>query len=222
MSFWDFFRRKPKVDIHSVSFDNLNWELVEKSNYKMVWRSQEFPAALSLNYFECAPDIPCDLKDIKALRDFYRELVIAKGGGIIQIEVIQVQEKEIVEAILKIPTPSGGKVYFGSYTIPYRDFSYVLKIEAHEDTMAGERDRRIFEQMLNEGKVILSDQNEILGWMEDPYDKTVQEGICKTFAENEQFDAEFPDHPLSRLRSLMKRIKTSIALSKKLGTYQVF
>ena len=51
------------------------------------------------------------------------------------------------------------------------------------------------------------------GWMQDPYDSEYKKGVQKNLSDNSEYDAQFPDHPLSVLHRFVKTI-TGFAADK--------
>jgi len=74
-----------------------------------------------------------------------------------------------------------------------------------ERGMTGERDALIMELMRREGKVILG-ENCLDGWFYDPYDKDSTRSYMMNLSEQAQYDAAFPDHPLSQCRKFIRYI----------------
>ena len=54
----------------------------------------------------------------------------------------------------------------------------------------------------------------IEGLFADPYDPRYRGIILRSVADNEEYDDEFPDHPLSRLRSTLKTVRDSLQFSR--------
>ena len=66
------------------------------------------------------------------------------------------------------------------------------------------REAVVLDQMVAAGRITFQEKDErILGWTQDPYDPTLDAPLLRNLAEDEQYDAQFPDHPLSRLRSIL-------------------
>jgi hypothetical protein len=107
----------------------------------------------------------------------------------------------------------------GSITLPFRDFSYVLKVQCMETGTTGIRESVVLAQMMASGQVKLQNsgpgpqQLRIAGCMQDPYDPTTSAPLMWNLAEDKQYDAQFPDHPLSRLRSVLRQVQPSLRLA---------
>ena len=68
------------------------------------------------------------------------------------------------------------------------------------------RDSVILSQLLASGEVTFGEGIE--DWFADPYDPDFKEGTPMNKSEQEKYDAEFPEHPLSIARaSIVKAIQ---------------
>jgi hypothetical protein len=52
------------------------------------------------------------------------------------------------------------------------------------------------------------------GWFMDPYDPKYKGEVIRSITDNEEYDEEFPNHPLSRLRSTLKTVRESLRASQ--------
>jgi hypothetical protein len=53
-------------------------------------------------------------------------------------------------------------------------------------------------------------------WVQDPYDPTDRSRLRRNLSEDEQYDAEFPGHPLSRARRYLSSILRSLEVDASL------
>lgn len=107
--------------------------------------------------------------------------------------------------------------YIGSYTIPFKNFSYVVKVQCIENGITGIRDNTIFELMIRNGKIKLNPEKQTVeGWMKDPYDESVHLPLMMNLSESEEFDSQFPEHPLSRMRKFLKHVEETIKIDDSL------
>ncbi len=149
-----------------------------------VWHT---PAGdgLGLFAFDQAPDLPANLTKIAEFRAFYEEMLAGSGGGLVEVKLVNVGSCPALWTILKSPQEPSGMAYVASATVPFRDFSFVLKLQCNEQGVTGTREGILMDRQLASGRIELDDQGRIVGdW--DP--------------DSEEFDAEFPGHPLSRAR----------------------
>jgi hypothetical protein len=211
---FSFFSGK-KVKIDAVTVPSLGWELQVDDAGKKLWVNPERTAALSLNFFAMKPDIP-GLKDIDGLRAFYRKLAVDAKGGIVEVSVVDLKGFAAVRTILKVPAHPSGVSYLASLTLPFRDCSFVIKVQAVEAGTTGFRDTLVLDRLMESGVVKLRDDG-LHGWMRDPYDAGFQEGKLMNLSELEEYDAEFPEHALSVARRVLGEVMEGVVLSEGLG-----
>jgi hypothetical protein len=104
--------------------------------------------------------------------------------------------------------------YIASITIPFENCSYVVKIQADEIGITGMRDALILDRLHKAGEVEIEEEN-IKNWFEDPYDPDFRQGTLMNQSELEKYDPEFPEHPLSVARSLIRSTAETIIFKKK-------
>ena len=101
-----------------------------------------------------------------------------------------------VRFLFKIPKQPSGMVYVGSFTLPFRDFSFVIKVQAEEHGVTGVREAMLVERLLASGAATPATIFDSPAWNPDA----------------EAFDAEFPDHPVSRVRRVLDRVAHSLTI----------
>src|SRR6185436_4309139 len=125
--------------LDSVAFDTTGYELQADRDGVRVWWTPQGDG-LGLFYYPIPPDIGASLDSIGDLRQFYRRRARSAGLGVLEIELIRVGEYEAVRTLFKMPQQPAGRTYVGSLTFPFRDFSFVLKVQAQEVGITGIRD----------------------------------------------------------------------------------
>jgi hypothetical protein len=208
-----FSSSKPNID--SLRIDPTGWIEQERKSGKCMWDMDDYPAVLTLNFFNLPPDLPAHPTDIELLRPFYRNLAIQNNGGLIEVSTILVENIPGVKTIFKFPLEPTGMSYLGSITMPFKNCSYVVKIQAYEDGITGMRETVIGEKMMREGKTISMEQG-VERWFIDPYDPEIKEGTLMNHSEKEEYDSIFPEHPLTFIRSKLKALQESIQLREEL------
>jgi len=212
---FNFFKKKKaaekpatvnSININSVSIPNFGWNKVEENDARIVWVNPEESALISIYFFNIPPDLPT-IKNVDSLRNFYRHSIAASGGGLIEVSTFDLQNFPSVKTIFKIPQQEGGMTYLTSVTIPFENCSFVIKTQAVEVGTTGIRDTFVLNRFLESGEVTFDDKG-LKNWFEDPYDPTFKGGILMNKSEQEQYDTEFPQHPLSIVRtSIIKAIQ---------------
>jgi hypothetical protein len=204
----------PSLD--DVSFDTSSLKYEGIIDDARVW-STPVGDPVSLHYFPVTPDIAAGPADPHALRRFYRAHLTAVGGVLIALDTYAVDGGRSIRQLLKVPQEPSGMTYIGSVTIPFRDFSFVLKISGREHGTTGVRDTVVCHEMIQAGVVTLDpDAGIIRGWTQDPYDPSVRDGPFPNLSEAETYDPRFPEHPLSRVRPLLRKLSATLSLGERL------
>ncbi|MCQ4138523.1 MULTISPECIES: hypothetical protein [Chryseobacterium] len=213
-------RKKPEVTINSISIPTFGWEIVEQNDAQIVWVNPEQSALISLYFFNIPPDLPT-VKNIDELRNFHRHSVSASGGGIVEVSIFNLHNIPSVKTIFKIPQPEQGMSYLASVTIPFENCSFVIKTQAVEVGTTGMRDNLVLNRFLQNGEVTFDD-NGLKNWFEDPYDPSFKEGALMNKSETEEYDNDFPHHPLSIVRSMIKKAIEEVILKDELKRLTAF
>ncbi len=207
------------ISIDSLSFDTIGWQLDEENDSSRQW-SNVGEHILSLHFFMSPPDIPCELTEIDLLRRAYRAAAIAAQGGLVECELFRLQNYDAVRTIYKLPIPDRphGCVYVGAITLPFRDFSLVVRVQAMEGGVSGVRDTIVLQEQLAAGKVHFNEAaSEVIGWAGDPYEP-IETPLMPNLSDRPEYDARFPDHPLSVVRRELDRISRSASIAEELAS----
>lgn len=208
-----FKKNKPQITINSISVPDFGWNKVEETTSRIVWVNPEESSLISLNFFDIQHDIP-SVKNLDLLRDFYRNSISEANGGLIEVSLLTVNNVPSVKTIFKIPQPESGMTYIASITIPFENYSFVIKIQAAEVGTTGIRDTVILNQMLMNGEITVSEEG-LENWFEDPYNSNFKKGTLMNKSEQEKYDIEFPKHPLSVARkAIIEAIQRTIFKSE--------
>jgi hypothetical protein len=212
--------RKQKATINSISVPDFGWEQIQNDAEMQQWMNSAQSVRLSLNFFNQKPDLPT-AKNVDVLRKFYRDQLVVHNGGLIEVDLIDLDKHSAIKTIFKIPQKPTGMTYLASLTIPFKTCSYVVKIQAVEVGTTGMRDTLITNKLLAEGKLSLGIDS-FEGWFLDPYDSSIKEGTPMNLSEDRVYDSMFPEHPLSQVRNLLAQIKSQIVFADELAKYKKF
>ncbi len=214
------FLKKKNITIDSVLIPTFGWNKIENSKFVRKWENPEQTAILSLNFFSIKPDLPT-VKDLDYLRSFYRNSISTVNGGLITVDTFTLYYSPVVKTIFKVSQEEYGMIYIASLTLPFEDYSFVVKIQTVESGMTGLRDSVILNKLLESGEVLFENQ-EIKNWFSDPYDSDFKQGVLMYKSEDEKYDNEFPDHPLTIARRMINKISKEIILSPELASVASF
>jgi len=197
--------------MEAISFKTTGWREQPSEPPHRIWHN-DTGDGLGLYYFGIAPDIPAPLENIDQLRQSYR-LPPQANSGLVELTVIQLDTIPALKLIMKVAQVPHGMTYLGSFTIPRRDFSYVLKVQCMEYGITGIREAVVWAQELARGRVLISQDKRLINWSADPYEPTFEGPVLRNVADDERYDSQFPNHPLSRVRRYLNELESTIAIS---------
>ncbi|MFI8188916.1 hypothetical protein ACIF8T_08985 [Streptomyces sp. NPDC085946] len=169
-----------------------------------VW-TDAWGLVLSVHFFPLVPDLPARLDEPERLRAGLARGAAGAGGGLIEAEPGAVDGVPAVRQLIKVPRPQGqGQVFLGSWTVPKAACSTVLKVQAAEGATTGVREATV---MARVGPAAY--------FRPHPYAPGLDGGLPSHVADDPQWDAHFPDHPLTRVRAVLHRLTPTVRLDER-------
>jgi len=212
--------RRHKTDINAITFPVFGWQLEKDEPHLKLWLNAEGTSAISVNYFPQKPDLP-SRSDLSVLRPYYRKQISEVNGGLIEVETTDLKGYPGIRTLFKIPQDPTGTTYLGSLTLPFAKCSYVIKIQAAEIDAPGQRDNQIAQRLLMSND-IRKKGGSYEDWAADPYDEAYQEGTLMNKAERSDYDNEFPEHPLTQVRRVLRILEKQVEFSEAVGKLKGF
>lgn len=157
---------------------------------------------------ELVPDLPAPLHDLAGLR---RGLAItyARGGGaLVECEAIELDGVPAVRQILKIKFPDQphGLVFTGVLLAPKASGAVILKAQCPEYGTTGMRESMVMARVGPQQFFTPSP-------FAPDLDLQGMGGLPSNVADRPEYDAQFPQHPLTRLRTLLTHIQATARIS---------
>jgi hypothetical protein len=209
------------LSLDSVEFETADLELLGDEDGVRFWRTGDNDQ-VTLHFFPLPPDIPAALDDVDELR---RRYVAGSGHSdvsIIFVDPVSVAERPALRVIGRVPQNPTGMTYIGSITLPFRDCSFVIKGQCAEVGMTGMRDTLVFTERTAQF-VEESDRAEAMnGWRLPPEDPLGGVALPRNLSEGEEYDGQFPTHPLSRLRRILSTVQTTVTLAPEMERLEPF
>jgi S1-C subfamily serine protease len=150
---------------------------------------------VSLTYIDLVPDLPAPLDDLPLLR---HRLAIetAEVGALIEAHIVMIDSVPALYQLLKLPIPDqdSGQAFIAAFTVPKASCSAVLRIQCAEGEPAGLRESAVISRVGPEAFV-----------RPHPYAPTLEGRLPWHAGDEERWDGQFPDHPLSRAREWANR-----------------
>ena len=108
-------------------------------------------------------------------------------------------------------------MFFGSVTLPFADSSYVLKAQSVERGVTGLREAVVMDAQ-KQLPQIDPETGKLLDWEQDPCDPTHRAPFMSNRADSQEFDSQFPNHPLTKVRlyvdELIRELGVGAAIQK--------
>jgi hypothetical protein len=204
-----------QVGADPITFDQHDLKVDRSSTNPRIWSTTDGDM-LFLYRKDSRPEISAALTDIKGVRDYFRRVIEQAGGAILSVDVVLVDSVRTVRVISKTPQQPHGITFEGSYVFAFQNKWYALRIKCEEKGTTGLREAIIGDKAYGSGQVTISKGKGIMGWSKDPYDPQLQDGFRANLADQEKYDSLFPNHPLSRLRQIMRELDKSLHVSEEL------
>ncbi|MFI6351021.1 hypothetical protein [Streptomyces sp. NPDC050560] len=167
-----------------------------------TWTSAE-GLVLTAQFIDLVPDLPAPLAEPDRLLNALAKGVAARGACLVEARVTALDSVPAVQQLIKVRLPGRehGLGFIGSWTLPRATCSTVVKVQAAEEGTTGVREAMTL--------VKAGPENYLLP---HPYGADVTGGLPYHIADLEEYDADFPDHPLTRVRAALRRIAPSVRL----------
>jgi hypothetical protein len=216
---FSFFKRN-RISINSVSIPDFGWKKIREDKSIIQWINSEENITISIMFFELPPDIPT-MNNIEVLRNFYRQLICNVNGGVIEVELSKKDKMSFIKTIFKLPQEHSGMGYIASLTLPFKNCSFVFKIQAVEIGMTGLRDIVVAEKLLLTNTISI-DENGYTNWFADPYDEYFKNRVLMNKSEQIIYDNDFPEHPLTQARQILNQISNGLQWKPELEKIPAF
>lgn len=215
-------QNRTKPTIGALRCPSFGWTQTLDTAEVKQWESSTEKLCLSVHFFNMAPDL-ISIVDVNALRYFLRDSLQPVSGGLIEVNVGELKGLDFVKFIFKVSQGLGqGIRYQGVLTFPFENCSYVVKLQGEELGITGVRDSTIFLKESQKESRIRTMGKGPGEWFRDPYHPTLTDGILMNLSEQEKYDVDHPTHPLSRIRTLLKRIASELTFAPELNALPRF
>ncbi len=219
-----FFLSDNKPTINSISCGTTGWVINEESETHRMWMTNSRDAVL-FRLFDNPPTFPYDFSDVEAARKFYHAQSIDNGGVMLSVDFTCAGGIDVMKGVFKYRSPqpnSMGMYFVGILAFLFRDFAFQINTESLETGTTGAREAAI-SLILNE-KPAENRESIPVNSMEEMFEMMRNRPLSKTPADREEYDASFPNHPLSKVRAIQQHIINTITVDnvvKKSKLYRI-
>lgn len=167
-----------------------------------AWQSADH-VMVKADYFPLVPDLPAPLSDLPALRRAMAHKVASQGGCLIEGDVVPIGGIPAFRQLVKMPIPNRahGQGFLGGFIVPRATCSTVLRVQAVEQGTTGIREAMVLAQ------VGLPNY-----FRPHPFAPDVSGGLPFHAGDDPAYDAQFPEHPLTRVRQVLAQLAAQATL----------
>lgn len=165
-------------------------------------------------------DFPHDLQHPESLHAYMLQEVRNMGGALIEFHVCRIAGLGAVRLMNKMwhsQDPADlSKVYGGSLIFPLAAGCYFIKAAAREEGTTGIRESTVTLLLHKQGKLKLPAASSQADATDDLGTAIKKSALVVSPADAAEYDADFPSHPLSRVRHALQHIEQSLKVAPEL------
>lgn len=188
------------LTVEALELRDDRWVLQKDEGSAELRRWSNGRDTLEVRAFSISPNIPAPLSRPDLMWKLRRLEGLFQQVAPVEIKTGMLDGNEYVSEIIKV-SMNGRLTYRGSLIIPKASFSLMFSVMAECDAADGERELHVAEVTLRD--VSNMDERE-LAWFRDPFSFPVVSPVGRTCADDETWDARYPEHPLSRIRTIFR------------------
>ena len=190
------FSRTTRPTLDAVRFDNSGYRSLGEPRPGMrAWHTPQGDG-VGLYLYTLPPDLP-RVTSIAALRSYYERQIASMDGRLVSVSLPVAAGMPVVQVLSTTPQQPAGLTYVGAITLAFRDFSFVLKIQAEDRGPTGMREAIVIDQRLAAGDTI--------------------EAARAFDTDASELDDNFPAHQVSRARSVLAHVCRTLQLDRSIS-----
>ncbi len=198
--------------LRELHFSLHEWNEEEPRDGMRIWSGPDHRVLVA----DFSPEQWGSLSQVE-LRQKARALAENSGGGLVEVFPLTCPAGTAVQLIYKrLQMPA--YIYTGMFLVPAAGGSVVWTVVAGECRMTGIRESMVTSELMNAGKLTLESYQR--DWAQDPYDKSyhgVEQKVLHFLSDEPQFDSQFPDHPLSKVRHVLAELARQAQAVRQVG-----
>lgn len=173
-------------------------------------RNWHHPSGAALTLATTTRSDTPSLSHLGSLRDSFRRIAEGNGAALVEADVVQSAYGPSARMIYKKPQGMGF-LFTGMLLLPADDQWLVCTVVDAEKGMTGVREAVVTTQLMEAGQLTIESYQE--SWARDPYDPEYSPGDrrgLRYLSDDECYDSQFPEHPLSNVRNVLKALLENV------------
>lgn len=209
MAWWQFWGRRSKAmkaeAVRSATLNLPGWDEVEPRDGMRVWRDADGDAlTLAASAFRGPTD-----EDTPEAQRWCRDLAESCRGGLIEVRVETGMPGAVWLIYKRLLMPA--YVFTGMLIVPEDEVTQVWTVVSGERGTTGVREAIVTAELFQAGRLTIEDYQR--SWAQDPYDASYvgkDRRVIRFMSDDECYDAQFPDHPLSKVRRVLAALPQAV------------
>jgi hypothetical protein len=205
--------------IELITFDLSGWHEHERAAERIVWGNAG--DILSLDVVPSPWKVCKPMERESWLADARN---MAKPGGIVSVDSHTVGSRPAIQIVYK-RMYGLGYMFTGILIVEFRQHWCQFTAVSGERGTTGIREALVTDTLLGTGQIRVRkypfylrpfkrSSGYVEGWFRDPYDAKYRGITLRSVSDDEEYDAQFPDHPLSRLRCTLASVRDSLRFAQ--------
>ena len=207
MGWWSRVARpadRPKQSFDPARMPMPDWHLVQREPLAAYWRDRAGDV-ITLTHIPEPSELP-SLSDEEALRCYCRETAEEQSAGLIEVATVEGAEGRGLTYVYKRPDATR-MMFFGVAETLVVHGKWLWMVIAKEKNVTGVREAVVTAKLFAAGQV--TDESYETSFARDPYAPGyagVDQRALRFMSDAEEYDADFPDHELSKVRRELRRV----------------
>lgn len=204
------------ISIDSVHFGDMpGLHLVGKDDTTAQWQTSEGDIVF-MRFIPEPPKKPLPLNNLEGLREQYKKIAAQRRAAMIELNIVPYSSIPCMEMISKTKMQPHGMTYAAAASLLLADFSFNIAFYSPERGMTGFRDALVASKFMD--KYPSTQEFDAVF-----YDRSSNpEAAQRNRSDDECYDADFPDHPLSRCRKFLRDLRAHIVLAPEVRNAKSF
>jgi hypothetical protein len=153
------------------------------------------------------PELPFGLDETPLLRESLAATAADRGGTLVECDVVTLAGLPAIRQVSKTPMPDRpGIAVTGAFTVPRATCTAVLKVQSMEERPSGVRETTLLQRHLEERPAGRRTAEHMRHWNTGALDPLPRGSLPRHPCDEPEWDLQFPRHPLSRVRGLMREL----------------
>jgi hypothetical protein len=202
----------------NITIDESGWSLTKDDGHRKLWirdvSDGTYATTLMISFNLGVVDFGAPLTDLDSARELIRLFSSNSGSGLVSADVVNVDDFPSLKIVQKEPQSPAGMTYVAILMIQCNGCFFNVLLKSVEVGYTGVRDAIVLDRYFQRGVETDPSSGMPVGWFQDPYNPYVRESIMRNPSDDETYDLEFPDHPLSRVRRYCRELEAKATIDK--------